>query len=709
MIGPVCIQNTIIGLSFLKINVKPGDGMKLYFAKSVLMVSITLSGSLLAQESAPNPVLPDSSQVGAGVSSYPSEFFTDQSLVTALDLVTYIPGFTFRGGDNTRGFSDAAGNVLIDGRRPSAKTIGLRQMLRRIPASAVERVDIIRGGAPGIDMQGQPVIANIVRRGGASSMGSLEAMAKVYSQGEPGRTFRAEQSRQANILALEGALELRQEQDQDESGKGRVVRRTTSGGVLQQGNYVADIWTSALNASGAAAWDTSSGLLRLNIGLGHDEDDENESTRFQGAFGLISEELVARERISSRIEAGGDFTRDLGQSDSIEIIALQSLEVESDDASRRRGSELQLATEKAREGETILRGIWRRQLSPSMNIETGAEGAYNFLDSSSELVRDGIVVDLPSANVLVEELRSEIFGSLMLRPTDSLSVGVGLRVETSKITVSGGADAANRFNYLKPRVVAAYTAAGDRQLRVGIEREVGQLDFGDFAAGSEFSSNTVNAGNPDLAPEEAWVLELGYEQPIFRDGAFALTWRHSEVDKVIDLIPISGFAAPGNIGGGNREELVLSITLPFDRVGPGLGRLQMDATWRDSEVTDPVTGERRAISNEVPFQGEITYTRDFPTLNGSLGIRGDVGTRKTAYRIDQIIRERATGYWRVYWDWRPRADINVRTQLENFSSRDFRRSRDIYEDTRAEGQLAATEVRSAAFDPFLMVRVRWNF
>ncbi|MGH1558376.1 hypothetical protein ACRAWD_12570 [Caulobacter segnis] len=35
-------------------------------------------------------------------------------------------------------------------------------MLRRIAAPTVERIDLIRGGAPGIDMQGRTVMANIV-------------------------------------------------------------------------------------------------------------------------------------------------------------------------------------------------------------------------------------------------------------------------------------------------------------------------------------------------------------------------------------------------------------------------------------------------------------------------------------------------------------------------------------------------------------------
>ena len=51
-----------------------------------------------------------------------------------------------------RGFGGAGGNVLIDGQRPAAKSDNLENILRRLPSSNIERVDLIRGSANGIDM-----------------------------------------------------------------------------------------------------------------------------------------------------------------------------------------------------------------------------------------------------------------------------------------------------------------------------------------------------------------------------------------------------------------------------------------------------------------------------------------------------------------------------------------------------------------------------
>src|SRR4051812_36645265 len=53
--------------------------------------------------------------------SYAARWYQPFAPRTALDMVRQTPGFTLDEGDARRGLSGAVGNVLIDGRRPSAK------------------------------------------------------------------------------------------------------------------------------------------------------------------------------------------------------------------------------------------------------------------------------------------------------------------------------------------------------------------------------------------------------------------------------------------------------------------------------------------------------------------------------------------------------------------------------------------------------------
>src|SRR5947209_14550435 len=99
-----------------------------------------------------------------GVISYPADYFAPLRPDTAYDMVVRLPGFTLDDGSAVRGFGGAAGNVLIDGQRPTSKTDDLVSILKRLQAAQVARIDLIRGATPGIDMQGKTLVANVVLR-----------------------------------------------------------------------------------------------------------------------------------------------------------------------------------------------------------------------------------------------------------------------------------------------------------------------------------------------------------------------------------------------------------------------------------------------------------------------------------------------------------------------------------------------------------------
>ena len=115
-----------------------------------------------AQETTTPPVAEPVAQ--QGVISYTPAEFAESRPNTALDMISRLPGFSFDGGDSVRGFAGAAGNVLIDGQRPTIKTDSLGDTLNRITIDQVERIDVIRGSVPGVDMQGQTVVANVIRK-----------------------------------------------------------------------------------------------------------------------------------------------------------------------------------------------------------------------------------------------------------------------------------------------------------------------------------------------------------------------------------------------------------------------------------------------------------------------------------------------------------------------------------------------------------------
>lgn len=643
-----------------------------------------------------------------GVTSYTVDFFEDQSPATAMDMIQLLPGFSFKNNETSRGFSGAAGNVLINGRRPSTKSTRLSAVLRRIPVSAVERIDVVRGSSSEVDMQGLPVVANVIRAAGTSSSNALQVTTKIFPGGDFGNFASLERIQQSDGLLLEGALNFVKDRNMFDYGDGPYRALDAFGAVEEEGKFTADNWRKNLEATGAVTKELETGFLRGNINVGSSENEDNESYDLVSRLGSYTERTRTISKEKS-IEVGGDYSRDLDGGGSLEIIGVQALEWDTDDSRDQDLDGISLSNEKERSGESILRGAWRNPLSDSTHMELGIEGALNFLDAQSTLTENGSTISLPSANVLVEETRTELFTTLTYQGIENLSLDFGLRAEDSEIKVTGGANVQNQFSFVKPRAMASYSLDGGTQLRARIEREVDQLNFSDFAAGAEFSNDTVSAGNPDLSPESAWVYEVGFEQPVLVDGAINLTYRRYEIEDVLDSIVVAGFSAPGNIGDGTRDVIAASIALPLSMNDFDLGLLQVDGTWRRSEVTDSVTGEARDISGERPFSGDLTYTRDFPALDSTFGVRATLPWKDTDYAIDQITFRDYSGFWRIYWDWQAREDLLVRAQVESPFKRELSRDRIHYAGLRSDNIISGTDERSTVMDPFLYFRFRWMF
>src|SRR5262245_61616322 len=117
--------------------------MRLVYLTAAALAAATTAS---AQDSAA-PTAPAQPAAAQGVITYKADFFASAQPNTAMDMINRLPGFSFNRGDEVRGFAGSVGNVLIDGSPPASKSDGLENVLRRITASSVERIDVIRGGA----------------------------------------------------------------------------------------------------------------------------------------------------------------------------------------------------------------------------------------------------------------------------------------------------------------------------------------------------------------------------------------------------------------------------------------------------------------------------------------------------------------------------------------------------------------------------------
>jgi len=667
-----------------------------------------LAGPALAQ-TAPVPGAPVGDVALQGVLVFEPAFFAESRPDTALDLIARLPGFAFESGDSgTRGLAGTAGNVLIDGRRPSTKSDSLDQILRRISADGVARVELIRGGAPGIDMQGRSVVANVVLIRTVTTERVFEANSYVYPDGHLGPVLAARWSRREGDDQIEGSISGFSDRT-DGTGDGFRRRYDPAGNLIQDADLV--LWDRIRNlrATGAVQRRVGGGLLRVNglLGWFGNENAQDLLIRSGGGFDSFNDE----EANDINSELGVSWARDLNPRLDLELTGLQRYATEDYTGVSESRGDSSTFTADATSGESIGRAILRFRPGSRWSFETGGEVAYNFLDSATTYAENGVPVPLPSSSVKVEELRGEVFGQATWRPDPTLTLEGGLRVEVSEISQSGDSDLTKSFVYPKPRIQATWTPRTGHQFRFRAEREVGQLDFGDFIASADIDIGQVEGGNPDLEPEKSTVIEAIYEHRFDGEGVIEVTVSHADIEDVVDVIPLTGgFDGVGNIGDGKADFFQLRLTLPTDRLGIPNGRFQTRGSWSSTSVLDPVTGEARRFQGNQAFGCGVSFNQDLMGGRWSWGFEHGCNIDKgRAFRVREVRAFHEEPDVEAFVQWKPERDLTVRVDLGNATDRAQGNDREIYAGPRDTAPLAFREVRRTRMSPWLFVQVRKTF
>lgn len=566
---------------------------------SILALSAPVAGVAVAQTPVPVPADPN-------VTPYAPSYFTEFRPVTALDMIGRIPGFQFDGGTSARGFAGTAGNVLIDGERPPTRSDALSTVLSRIPASQVLRIDIVRAGAGGVDMQGKAVVANVIRRPDGGVTGSVSANASLADSGRGSSGLSIQAQRQRDGRSLDGAFQLNM--GGSESGGGRV-RVAPDGQVL----LLARSWNDNSNqsAQGTTVYEgpLAGGRIRANALVAWN------AGSYEGLDTLIVPMGLERslgDNDGLKAEAGLRWTRSLPRGMTLELVGFQQLVRSNSDFTYDTPDFTSDTLSETTSGESIASAAVKFAPMGRWSFETGSEIALNWVESSSAFGFNDSPVLLPGDDTRVEELRSETFATGVWAPRPGLSVETTLRYEVSRITATGsGGEAETELSFLKPRLNVAWTPAPGHQANFKIERNADQLSFGAFTASASFNTGIFGRGNPDLRPAQIWLTQARYERIYDRQGSFVAELTHEQIDDVLGQVIVTETppGAPGpiafnitrNVGGATRDTLKLSNRQPLDRFGMTGGILSANLQWRRSQTEDPVTFIDRRLSGEQPF------------------------------------------------------------------------------------------------------------
>lgn len=639
---------------------------------------------------------------GHGAATYTPDFFSASRPGDAMDMINRIPGFAFDGGANVRGLSGAAGNVLIDGRRPASKSDGLSDILGRVPASQILRIDVIRGGASGIDMQRKSVVANVVRDPRGGVFGSVTLADRAVPEAD-----RNQGSIAADISARLGAkvLEASIAYADGEAGERaftdrRRVDRFGDPLIVSRGRPD----RHNREATGTALFEAPLGRgdVRLNTRAYRDRSGGAETDDLSLPSGLA---VTLDEYQGQGGEFGGGYAAPLGGGFELETVGLKQWRENQSISSSADAGGVSGFHKRDESGETVGRGVLRFRRSPTMTFEAGLEAAYNWLEGDSALVIDGAPTPVPGAQARVEERRGEGFATGIWQAQPALMFEVALRVEASTLTTSQAIEKQLRF--AKPSAAMTWSPTPQRQIRLRLEREAGQLNFGDFLASASLNTGVVTAGAGDLTPTQTWRAELAFEQQFWESGALVAVVRREQLADVIDRVPVfdpSGiFDAKGNIGAGVRHVFEVNSTLPLDWGGIAGGLFKTWIKAVHSKVTDPTTGDRREISGQAAFEWNARFTQDLPNWNATWGVSASGASERATYRFNGRESWGAQPYTSAFVDYTPRPDMTLRLELNNLSRRGAWNVRETYSGLRHMTNLAYLERRED--DTYQSVRI----
>ena len=637
----------------------------------------------------------------AGPQIFPPEFFASSKPADAYDMVRRLPGFELIEVDeDVRGYTGSRGNVLFDGRTPSGKQDSLEQMLKRIPANSVLRIELIRGGATGAATGGFDVVANVVRRPQVASSGS--ALGGFTAADEVGirPDGRIEYSRDGAGSHFDAAIEMKTEVDED-SGAGEIVESDAAGTVDDVIERDEREYVRTLSASAEHKLTLGEGELVTNVSGAREITRESIRSTEDG----VEIEAPERVRIWS-VEIGAQYQRPLGGGE-LEALLVQRtewLDAEAEEEDER-------FSEDTRSSETLARAEYR-QKNGDLQIFGSLEGALNKLTGDAELSSGGVPVPITGSDVDVSERRAEAAVGATWQASSNLILEASLRAEYSALRSTGDASQDDDFLFWKPRIRLSWDNRRTR-IQATIEREAAQLDFEDFVASVELDRDDVIAGAPSLKPPTTWSFSTVFEQRFWDGGALTLTFRRERIDDVIDRVLVESdgelFDAVGNIGRGRRTSLRAELTAPLDRIGLTGMEVRADLTVLKSRVTDPITGDKRSISEDKPFEGEVSLTHDLPGGRWSWGVEATLTEQEREFRFDEVRRERTGTSVGMHVEYRPSSDWRIRAEVENLAWTDLRDEREQYDGLRTFGALESIETRRIDTDPIFTFSVRRSF
>lgn len=627
-----------------------------------------------------------------GEESYQASYFDKYSPQTALDIVKNVPGFRLTlDKDDIRGFGATAGNVLIDGKRPSSKSAGIEEALKRIPASKVEKVVVIRGNSSLSQTSGQSVIVNVIQ---LESLAASRVSVGIQSHSKNHTVSpNLELSSSATLSGWRSSVNFNVSQNNyGRDTTGTVTTLDT--GATQAFTEKQEIELTDAFVSADTSKEFSAGRLSFTSQLGSSK--YVPVTERQVYVGPTTENLATdfyNKRVSEYFagEFGADWEQSFADTWNWKLIGLfnwQNWWVDAGNSLNSNTNDFisgnQYRFDESKD-EKVLRTIVANKVNDTFSFDFGGELTVNRLDSGltlHSLQANGELGDLLSSNATyVTEDRSELFVNTTFN-VEPFILRIGLNYEQSSISVDGEAKGDNDLSFLKPFLGLTYNLSEKSQLRLNYKKEVGQLDFSDFAASVDLLNDRDFSSNAQLKPDQKKALVLSYDHQLGADSVISVSTFYEKRRDVLEqvLLP-NNQQTLGNAGDATAYGGEVLYTTPLNFIGLENALLDLELSVTETEFEDPLTGEERELTASKSPEFTLRYRHDLELVSWGLEYRNGVDTDYYYVAEYEKLSKDASGL--VFIEWSRWQDSLLRFEVSNVDVPSRNRARYFYDIDRS--------------------------
>lgn len=645
--------------------------------------------------------------------------FTRYAPSNALDMLNRVPGFSIRGSDQQRGLGQATGNVLFNGARPSSKSDDIFAQLSRIPAGNVARIEIVDGATleiPGLSGQ----VANVVFRAD-----ELKGQFRWSPQFRTNFTDPFLTRGSVSVSGRTGELAYEFGLNNNNSGRGGAGGETlildADGNITERRDDVVLSFYDSPQVSANLTWDPAGDTIAHLNGSYQRVYQRFHEDGFRTGGGLPDRDRFVRDRSDSwNFEIGGDVEFGLGPG-RFKLIGLRRFNDQpsqttiTTDFLDTMPSDGIRFTRDGQSGETIARSEYSFPLFGG-DAQIATEAAFNTLDNVSGLFTldpesgEFVEVPFPGGTGGVSEDRYEAMASFGRSLTDKLSFQLTAGAENSTITTTGTTMQTREFTRPKGTFTLSWNPYEDLSISAKVSRRVGQLSFFDFLARANLNDGTGNARNNDLRPQQDWSYEGEINKQLGEWGSTQFRFIVRDVEDYVDIVPVTGGEAVGNIDSAWARAVVWNSTITFDPIGLKGVRGDFVFVWQESQLRDPFTGEARQWSGFTDTQLNIGLRHDIPGSDWAYGFSANYSHNQPRYRSDQQQRDwEGPTFADVFVEHKDVFGLRVSAYIANiFDARQYR-DRTVYTGLRDASPVLFKERRDRLIGPIFGFNINGSF